>query len=259
MEQHGATFPICTIKMKYLRCCAKCPLKVKEKLQKLDGVEDINVDPEQGLLRVQGKIDPMVLTRAVQTMDKKAELWSFQKEPFPGNIGKSSKYNFQIGNECSCDGDCDDHESSSDDESPSSSKVIPKKQYGILRWIKKEKTKKNGNNKATSSTAMPMPVPRPRPGLRPPMAPPMGIPANRNFYGPPRPSYRPLNPYYQPVAYHRPSPPPYSYYGQMQQPPPYSYYGQMQRPPYSYFRSRSPPKVNPIVHYTSYADNYRYP
>ncbi|KAI5320619.1 hypothetical protein L3X38_040327 [Prunus dulcis] len=241
MEQHRASVPICTIKMN-LHCCAKCPIKLKEKLQKLNGVEDINIDPEQGLLKVSGNIDPMVLTNIVKNMDKKAELWSFQKEPYKNNvnIGASTKYNIQIGEDCSCDGD--EAESSSDDESKRS--IVPKKQHGVLTWAKNDKKKKNGKGFSGMGMGMGMPMP---PQRRPPMLPSMGIPAHRSFHGMPRPGYRPPNSYYQPMTYHRPSP------------SPYGYYGQIQPPPYSCFQSRSPPKVNPIIHYTNYADNYRYP
>ncbi|XP_020409190.1 heavy metal-associated isoprenylated plant protein 42 [Prunus persica] len=215
---------------------------VHDFIMHLARVEDINIDPEQGLLKVSGDIDPMVLTNIVKNMDKKAELWSFQKEPYKNNvnIGASTKYNIQIGEDCSCDGD--EAESSSDDESKRS--IAPKKQHGVLTWAKNDKKKKNGKGFSGMGMGMGMPMP---PQHRPPMRPSMGIPAHRSFHGMPGLGYWPPNPFYQPMAYHRSSP------------SPYGYYGQIQPPPYSYFQSRSPPKVNPIVHYTNYADNYRYP
>ncbi|OMO52362.1 hypothetical protein COLO4_37245 [Corchorus olitorius] len=51
--------------------------------------------------------------------------------------------------------------------------------------------------------------------------------------------------------------PPYQPYGFMQPMPHYPPMA-MAPPPYGVFNSRPPPKVNPMVHYTSYADNYRF-
>ncbi|XVF08608.1 hypothetical protein REPUB_Repub07fG0017600 [Reevesia pubescens] len=66
-------------------------------------------------------------------------------------------------------------------------------------------------------------------------------------YGGPRPFYPPFESYHPPVIGRLPSAaaPPYHPYGLMHPPP-----------PYGFFNSRPPPKVNPMIHYTSYADNY---
>lgn len=63
----------------------------------------------------------------------------------------------------------------------------------------------------------------------------------------PRLGYRPTWPYQQPVPSHRLIPP-HGYYSQPPLPPP--------PPAYPYFQPQSPPQANPVMHYTSYADNW---
>ncbi|KAE8714099.1 hypothetical protein F3Y22_tig00110201pilonHSYRG00242 [Hibiscus syriacus] len=66
-----------------------------------------------------------------------------------------------------------------------------------------------------------------------------------DYGGGPRPHYQPFRPYH---------PPPMM--GRLPGPSHYPFGRAPLVPPYGVFISRSPPMVNPMIHYTSYADNY---
>ncbi|XVE63757.1 hypothetical protein DITRI_Ditri07aG0045600 [Diplodiscus trichospermus] len=72
-------------------------------------------------------------------------------------------------------------------------------------------------------------------------------------YTSPNPYYRPFEAYPPPMMGRPSAAPPYHPFGLMCPPPPPL---QVPPPPHGFFNSRTPPKVNPMIHYTSYADNY---
>ncbi|KAF7830497.1 heavy metal-associated isoprenylated plant protein 28-like [Senna tora] len=58
----------------HFHCSRDCPHVVKKKLQAFSGVESIYIDPNQGLVTVLGKVNPMVMVKLVQKMGQNAEL-----------------------------------------------------------------------------------------------------------------------------------------------------------------------------------------
>ncbi|GLT53387.1 hypothetical protein SLA2020_266590 [Shorea laevis] len=71
---------ICTLKVD-ITCCDECPIKLKKKLLKTNGVTSVDIDSKQGTVKVEGDIDPMILMQMFEKMGKPAELWSFEKVP----------------------------------------------------------------------------------------------------------------------------------------------------------------------------------
>ncbi|CAK7329580.1 unnamed protein product [Dovyalis caffra] len=65
----------------HISCCSKCPLRAKEKLQKIKGVNSITIDTAKDLVTVSGSVEPNVIVEKFAKWGKKAELMSFQKEP----------------------------------------------------------------------------------------------------------------------------------------------------------------------------------
>ncbi|KAI3445276.1 hypothetical protein Pfo_001941 [Paulownia fortunei] len=63
--------------------CDGCKHKVKNKLQKIEGVCKVNIDVEQGKVTVSGNVDPATLMKKLEKAGKHAELWRAQKGPIP--------------------------------------------------------------------------------------------------------------------------------------------------------------------------------
>ncbi|KAA8543201.1 hypothetical protein F0562_021304 [Nyssa sinensis] len=70
----------CVLKVN-IGCCNECPVKVKKILQKIDGVYSVTTDAENGMIKVSGKVDPMILIKKLSKKGKKAELLSYDKKP----------------------------------------------------------------------------------------------------------------------------------------------------------------------------------
>ncbi|PSS03011.1 Heavy metal-associated isoprenylated plant protein, partial [Actinidia chinensis var. chinensis] len=61
--------------------CPGCESKIKKALQKLDGVDDINVDMEMQKVTVTGWADQSKVLKTVRKTGRKAELWPFPYNP----------------------------------------------------------------------------------------------------------------------------------------------------------------------------------
>lgn len=195
----------------------------------------MNLVPERGgIVTVSGSIDSKVLMEVIRNNYKNAKLLC------PFDQKKPSKYS--VGKTCSCSGDV--HDDDEDDDNHDFALKNRGKYASIGEPKKEKKNKKCGImrffGKKSNPTAMrPLP-PRPPPGPRLPM----GFPTNGFFPGPPRPGFLPGMSWMQPNG----------------PPPPYGCLGGPPLPAgYVFPIPRSPPRSNPMVHYTSYMDNYRYP
>ncbi|XWS76447.1 hypothetical protein CRYUN_Cryun01aG0176900 [Craigia yunnanensis] len=112
----GLNVPICVLKVN-IQCCAACPMKVKKKLQKINGVYAIDIDTKNGLVSVRGTVQPSILIQTISEKDgKKAELYAYQKNPKiqneildQGNNCSSGKYE-EKNQPCSFTDESNDHE-----------------------------------------------------------------------------------------------------------------------------------------------------
>ncbi|KAL5792985.1 hypothetical protein ACOSP7_001579 [Xanthoceras sorbifolium] len=75
MEHQPVANPTCALKVN-IQCCTGCRVKAKKKLQKLNGVDSITYDTEQGVVRISGNVDPTVLVHEFAKLGKKAEILS---------------------------------------------------------------------------------------------------------------------------------------------------------------------------------------
>ncbi|KAI5577417.1 hypothetical protein BDE02_09G111600 [Populus trichocarpa] len=78
--------PIFTVKV-HISCCSRCTQRAKEKLQKIKGVNSITIDTAKDLVIVSGSVEPAVILEKFAEWGKKAELFSFQKEPMESGGG----------------------------------------------------------------------------------------------------------------------------------------------------------------------------
>ncbi|XP_024932936.3 heavy metal-associated isoprenylated plant protein 42 [Ziziphus jujuba] len=227
MDNHLLSTHTCTLKMNLL-CCEECPKKLKKKLQKINGVKKVNIDRQQGLVAVSGNIDPVILREKIIILGKRAELLSFQKHPITSHNKSASS-----SKSCSCGGN-ENTTTSDEDDNDQNTPTTNQKNNGLLTWQRPELVTKDERKKKTKKV-LPMPGLIPRPIMNY-----MGF---MPFHGP----FRPLNMIHRP-----PVQAPYANgYG------PYGYYQPIPwAPAYSYFGSRSPSRVNPMIHSTSYEDNY---
>lgn len=208
------------------------------------GVEFIEYDSER-VLKISGKINPMDIVKKVEKWGKKAELLSWQQSPnSTHSVHHESKS--EINNDDSChrdsvsDSDSENQDSEvrvSKESNPDitlnkhSTKSKPKK--GCLSLFRLFRRKKS--DEVTMSR-------KPLMGNGPSKWQFPRIPMLE--YGGPRPYYQPFQSCYPPMM-GRPSGPSY-----------YPFAVMRSLPPYGVFNSRPPPKVNTMIHYTSYADNY---
>ncbi|EOY22627.1 Uncharacterized protein TCM_014746 [Theobroma cacao] len=281
--EHRQALPTCTLKVN-INCCTMCRLKVKEKLQKIKGVESIVYDSD-GVVTVSGKVNPMTIVKKLEKWGKYAELLSFRRSPKQDVQGSTSCSNKGVDNsdhhgshskmekDCCCRCDAvsdsdDDHDHGQDDngEVPAAKKsnasiTCQHPDPTISKQSRKGKVKKrfiglfskniggakknlDETKSRVSTIGKPSTMDRPS-KWRFPWTP---MPK----YGGPMPYNRPFESYPPPVT-GRPAAPPYHPFGLMRPPP-----SPAVPPPYGFFNSRPPPKVNPMIHYTSYADNYSY-
>ncbi|XP_028764898.1 heavy metal-associated isoprenylated plant protein 28-like [Neltuma alba] len=61
--------------------CAGCETEIKKALQKLPGVDDVDVDMGMQKVTVMGWADQNKILRTVRKMGKRAELWSYPYNP----------------------------------------------------------------------------------------------------------------------------------------------------------------------------------
>ncbi|TYJ47737.1 hypothetical protein E1A91_A01G010800v1 [Gossypium mustelinum] len=227
-----------------INCCDKCRSKAKEKLQKIDGVEFIEYDSER-VLKISGKINPMNIVKKVEKWGKKAEVLSLQQSlNSTDSVHHESKSEIHNDDCCHCDLISDSDFVNQDSEvcvsnesnpnitlNKQSRKSKPKK--GCL-WLFglfcKKKSDEVTLSREPSMANGPLKWQFPR------------IPMLE--YGGPRPYYQPFQSCYPPMM-GRPLGPSYYPFSVMRSPP-----------RYGVFNSRPPLKVNPMIHYTSYADNY---
>ncbi|KAG7967129.1 hypothetical protein I3843_08G083800 [Carya illinoinensis] len=211
---HVPSFPICTLKVD-IKCCDECPIKLKKKLLKTNGVTSVDIDSKKGKVTVMGDIDPRILMQMFEKMGKPAELWSFQKSPSQESGCNKKKKEARF----ACDDDDDDMDDVSEDE------YLPKRSSGTRRPM-------HGNNHGRDSFSQRS-----------------SAPFFRSSRITPRPPSRSSTIFPNPIMYSGPS----GYY----RPPPLSLSGPAYGYGYEYFPSRPLTKYNPMIHYTSYWDNYR--
>ncbi|XWS31615.1 hypothetical protein CRYUN_Cryun23aG0091500 [Craigia yunnanensis] len=241
---HGLNVPICVLKMN-IQCCAACPMKVKKKLQKLNGVYTIDMDTKNGLVSVRGIIQPSILIQTIsEKIGKKAELYAYEKNPKiqkemldQGNSCSACKYE-EKNQPCPFTDESNDHDKGEDNHDqvlhnevkgpkpegaegklswhhPQS--VMKKKKHGFAGWFGKNST------------------------IEPRMF--------GNFGGP-RPGYARLPP--PPPPPHPPLPPPSYRYGQYPPVYPYSPPYRITKPPrpypYDFYETKEPPIGNSVFH-----------
>ncbi|KAG6575888.1 Heavy metal-associated isoprenylated plant protein 42, partial [Cucurbita argyrosperma subsp. sororia] len=223
-DDHAASSQICSIKMD-INCCQKCPLKLERKLLKSNGVESVTIDQDKGLVTVTGDIDPVALLQKIKAMGKEAKLWFFQQE---SNCSEKTTGRSRSGSNIKHGG------IGSDSITENETRFDWHLATGM-----KEHDRGFQSLPTMSSDVNGCSYPR---SLSPAMS------SNVHAYSYPqslaRLGYRPMWPYQQSVPRHRLTP--------------HGYYLQPHPPPaYRHFQPRSPPRANPMVHYTDYADNYR--
>lgn len=199
-------------------------------------MKSVKIDQQQGMVTVAGDIDPVTFPENVTKLGKRAELWSFQKDPYSASNSLKDC--------CSCHGDSDGEDDDDGQNQPRSGS----KAGLLITWQrpeqlknkdkKKKEEKKKQETKTETKTKKKMnPIPAP------------GAGKDLYFYRPP-----------WPMGFHRPPEPPFSYgYDRPRpawSPPEYPFDHGVVVGVGSGFRSRSPPKVNRMMKYSSYADNY---
>ncbi|KAK8980085.1 hypothetical protein V6N11_061302 [Hibiscus sabdariffa] len=198
----------------------------------MNGVELVDCD-SKGVLTISGKGKPMIIVKKVESWGRKAELLSLDQSP----ESESQTNNHRC---CRCDSDSDsnsDNKSNSLNEASngqSTESGAKKWCFGLFRKKDKPKVKMVKAPPSTADALSRLQFPR-FPML--------------DYGGGPVPYYQPFRPYHPPPMMGRPpGPGPLHYpYGVMH--PPFM-------PPYGSFHPRPPPKYNPMIHYTSYADDY---
>ncbi|KAE8675955.1 hypothetical protein F3Y22_tig00111640pilonHSYRG00184 [Hibiscus syriacus] len=247
MEQSKAT---CTLKVN-INCCNDCRTKAREKLQKISGVEAVDND-SKGVLTISGKVNPMVIVKKIEKWGRKAELLSLEQSPNRATDNGDPHHELK----CHTNDDCCCHcDSISDSESeiqngpeaavsnktnnPSITSNDQTTKSKAMKWCFGLFRKKN-EAKVTMVEAPPSKGDGPSRWQFPrtPML---------DYGGGPRPYYQPFRPYHPPPMMGR-HPGPSRY--------PFGVMRPLPMPPYGVFNSRPPPMVNPMIHYTSYADNY---
>ncbi|XP_050365593.1 leucine-rich repeat extensin-like protein 4 [Argentina anserina] len=227
------------IKVNLQSKCLDCQVKLKKKLQKMSGVHDVHIVPEQGgTVTVSGSIDSKLLMEVIRNNYKEAKLLC----PFEKNEPSKNAVCQQMS--CSDDESDDSKDDYPGHNFPANNKPDNDDAGSISEPKKDKKTKMCGIMRCFGKKSNPTPIrpppPRPKPEPRLPL---MGIPANGVFQGPLiRPAFRPGMPWMPPYG---PPPPPYVWRPELPT-------------AFGYPFQRSPPRSNPMVHYTDYRDNYRY-
>ncbi|XP_024956829.1 heavy metal-associated isoprenylated plant protein 36 [Citrus sinensis] len=244
----------------------------------MDGLHSVKYDTAKEMLKVSGSIDPEILIQKFDKWGRKAELYSFDKDSLHIDNGKgknccSSKRkthgvkikDFDSSSDSSDDCDeenCDSHapkkvgkniswqhpclmKSSPKEENPMNKQSAKKSKKFFGGWFgKKDKAAKASGNKNTEGIA----------SVKSPAASKWHFPRpSMPAYGVPGPFGYPPPPYGDRRLYHGNQYPPMMFARPMR---PYYGYGLMPPPPYGLYQPRPPPRMNPMIHYTSYSDNY---
>jgi hypothetical protein len=192
-------------------------------------VTSINIDSEKGTITIVGDIDPTKLMKKFEKMGKTAELWSFERSPSQEKSNSYNKKKVQF----ACDDDDDDEDD--DDEYISKRNSASHTTMNGNRHGRGLFGKRANSVPPSSRTRFYPRTPRrafprtPQPAFRFPWTIPNPIwsRGSWDFFRRPSPSMLPP-----------PPPPPVYGYG-------YGYESRLQR------------LTKPIIHYTSYWDNYR--
>ncbi|GKV17844.1 hypothetical protein SLEP1_g28300 [Rubroshorea leprosula] len=220
-----------------------CQERTTEELKRIHGVDSVSFDAK-GLVKVSGNLDSKRIVGMFDEWGKEAELLSFRKD-----LGFQSSQGV-----CTCAKKCNTDSSFEDDsdddrkntkkdvqipmENPDSpgEKQSMKKSRNFFGFLGCLFPKKNGATKMN---------PKPKPMIKGPLRwrHPLLYMSESQRYSPYE-LYPPVQgrglapPYYQPWLMRPPLPPPL--------------------PPYGRFNYRTPGKPNPMIHFSSYADNYSY-
>ncbi|AES64129.1 putative heavy metal-associated domain, HMA [Medicago truncatula] len=288
--KNTAELPICTLKVDF-GCTNGCHSDVKKTLQELKGVKTISVDPKQGKVIVVGNVNPMMLIKLLRKIGRKAQLCSLQepKEKGAGSHAKKKHHSRR----CHESSDTEEEYEAKQvyghnhktHHNQRSNKMHDQNNMFDFRNQHAQPRPAAGHQHAQppptagNHRAPPPPFAGYQPGPQPPFA----------GYRPPPPpmsGYRPFSPPmsgYQPFSGYRPPPMPwyqpqhagyaippqmypgsgplhgYNGYSHPMGPHGYNGYGHLMGPDYGHYGSRMPmSRPNPMIHYNSYADNYRY-
>ncbi|KAK2412780.1 Heavy metal transport/detoxification superfamily protein [Trifolium repens] len=246
--ENNVELPISTLKVDF-GCTKGCPTDARDMLQQLKGVKSISIDPNEGKIIVVGNVDPMMIIKLFQKMGKKAQLWSFEKEPKKDEEPKKKK----SGSHAQHKHDCHD----TDDDSETDHGYGHKHRTHHHQRSNNMHEQHNNMFGFGNQHAPPQPVngyqhaPPPEYQHAPP---PMPVPGynHQPFSGyhnyPPMHRYQPQHMAYPMAPSMYPgSRPMHGYHGP----------GQPTWPAYGHYGSRFP-SYNPMIHYNSYGDNYRY-
>ncbi|XVE77747.1 hypothetical protein DITRI_Ditri13aG0087400 [Diplodiscus trichospermus] len=245
--------PTCVLKVN-IHCCAACPMKVKKKLQKINGVYAIDIDAKNGLVSVQGTVQPSILIQTIsEKVGKKAELYAYEKNPNiqnktldQGNSRSAGKHEEKNPKSSFTEDSDHDHDKGEEDNHNEVKGSIPEGPEGSkLSWHHPQsamKKKKYGfgslfGKKTTFETSMFGNFGGPRPGYARLPPPPAPLPPALSPPPLPPPSYRD-GPYQTPPpAVYFYSPP----YRTTKPPPPRPY-------PYDFYERKEPPIGNSVFH-----------
>nr|XP_012569908.2 histidine-rich glycoprotein-like [Cicer arietinum] len=210
-------------------------------LKQLKGVKSISIDPNQGKVIVVGNVNPMILIKLLQKMGKKVQLCSFDKRAKE----KVSSHHKQNHHSQCC------HESSDNEDVSETVRYDDHKHKTHHHHHERSKTKHDHHNMfGFDNQHQHQHVPQPQPSVTGYHQPMSGSNYQQQFSG--YDNHHPTMPWHQPqhMAYARPP----SMYPISR--PLYGYHGHGQ-PTWPTYGSRLP-RYNPMIHYNSYADNYRY-
>ncbi|KAG6777152.1 hypothetical protein POTOM_016956 [Populus tomentosa] len=81
--------------MKVYMDCAGCETKIRKAVQKLDGVDDIDIDIYMQKVTVMGWADQRKVLKAVRKTGRRAELWPYPYNPESYNFNQQYYYQQQ--------------------------------------------------------------------------------------------------------------------------------------------------------------------
>ncbi|KAL9243757.1 hypothetical protein vseg_017608 [Gypsophila vaccaria] len=67
--------------MRVHMCCAGCESKIKKTLEKIKGVDEVDVDMGMQKVTVNGYVDQKKILKAARKSGRRAELWQFPYQP----------------------------------------------------------------------------------------------------------------------------------------------------------------------------------
>ncbi|XP_073285651.1 heavy metal-associated isoprenylated plant protein 30-like [Primulina huaijiensis] len=81
MPKAGRPLSLQTVELKVRMCCSGCERVVRESIQKLKGIDSVEVDLEMEKVRVIGYVDRNKVLKAVRRAGKRAEFWPYPNPP----------------------------------------------------------------------------------------------------------------------------------------------------------------------------------